>query len=142
MIKISADTRDLDTIIKSLRRKSQDFSPATAEIAGIMLDAVEENFDKEGRPVAWQPLAPSTIKQRTKEGTWPGKKLQRSGDLASSVQPDHDKTSASVSTNKVHGPTQHFGRGPIPARPFMNLAYSDTLEVEEVLRVFLDNLRK
>ena len=53
-------------------------------IAGIMLDSVEENFEKEGRPDKWTSLAKPTIKQRIKKGYWPGRILQVRGELAAS----------------------------------------------------------
>lgn len=140
MIRIKANTKQIDDLIKRINRKQRDFTPVTRKLAGIMLDAVEENFEQEGRPVAWQPLSEERKEQRRRKGTWPGKILQDTGQMAAAVQPDYDNKSATVSNNKVYAPTQHFGRGGIPARPFMHLAFQDTLEMEDVLRVFLDNL--
>lgn len=48
-------------------------------IADIMQDSVEENFEKEGRPEKWEKLKPSTIKQRSKKGYWQGRILQMRG---------------------------------------------------------------
>jgi phage virion morphogenesis protein len=76
--------------------------------AGIMADSVEENFEGQGRP-KWRSLAASTVRQRSKEGSWPGKILQRSGSLAQSVTRHSDATSATVGTNKNYAAIQHFG---------------------------------
>ena len=110
------------------------------QIAGIMADAVEENFEKEGRPERWPPLARSTIKQREKQGHWPGKILQRTGSLASSVSSESDTHSASVGTNKPYAAIQQFGglagrnkSSRIPARPFLALDEDDLKEIIEVL---------
>ncbi|MCH7519565.1 MAG: tyrosine-type recombinase/integrase [Candidatus Dadabacteria bacterium] len=47
MIKIKAVTDEIDKLANRVLKKSRDFSPATKEIAGIMLDAVEQNFEDE-----------------------------------------------------------------------------------------------
>lgn len=117
-----------------------DRRPIMRKIAGIMHDAVEQNFEEEGRP-KWDELRPSTIKRREKEGKGSGKILQRSGKLASSVEQHADNDEAAVGTNKVYATTQHFGAkkgqfgktkrgapipwGDIPARPFMMLGDGD-----------------
>jgi len=97
-------------------------------IVGIMLDSVEENFEKEGRPDKWEKLAPSIIKQRTKKGYWPGRILQMRGELAASITSKYDKDSAIVGTNKVYAAIHQFGgdagRGrkvKIPARPYLKI---------------------
>lgn len=116
-------------------------------IAGVMHDAVKENFAQEGRP-KWSPLRPSTVKQRKKEGKWPGQILQRSsGGLASSIQPHATNDEAVAGTNKVYAKTQHFGAkkgqfgrtkrgapipwGDIPARPFLKLGDGDLKKIKE-----------
>jgi len=147
MIRIKSVTDEIDKLANRVLKKSKDFSPATKEIAGIMLDTVEQNFEEEGRPVKWSGLAESTKKQRAKKGTFPGKMLQVTGQLASSIQADHDKTTATVSTNQFHGPIHHFGgktgrdgKTIIPPRPILVLTKPDQDEIQEVLRVFLDNI--
>ncbi len=62
-------------------------SDVTRKLAGIMLDSVEENFEKEGRPKKWTPLSDSTIKKREKKGFFPRKILQREGLRAGSISP-------------------------------------------------------
>ena len=79
-----------------------------SDVAGIMLAAVEDNFDAQGRP-PWTQLAPSTIAARREAGYWPGKILQRSGDLVSSMTPFWDNESAGVGTNKVQARILNFG---------------------------------
>lgn len=94
-------------------------------IAGIMADAAEDQFEAEGKP-AWQPLAPATIKKRTRKGTWPGRILQVSGGLAASVTTATTRTSAAIGSNKVYAAIQHLGgpagrgrRVTIPARAYL-----------------------
>lgn len=86
----------------------QDATPLMRVITGIMLDEVEENFEQEGRP-EWLGLHPGTIAARKKAGHWPGKILQRTGQLAASIVGDHDATSSVVGTNKEYAAAHQFG---------------------------------
>ncbi|MGQ0794537.1 MAG: phage virion morphogenesis protein [Deltaproteobacteria bacterium] len=108
MIKIKVDTTGISSLIKRFNSKSQDYTPATRQIAGRLEDAVEENFKQQGRP-KWQPLAPSTLRQRQREGKADGKILQRTGQLAASISSEHDKTSATVGTNNEYAAAHQFG---------------------------------
>jgi phage virion morphogenesis protein len=97
--------------IRALRRAAAEMGntrPLMRSVAGIMLRAVEDNFEQEGRP-KWKDLLPSTKLGRYKEGTWPGKILQRSGSLAASIQQAFDSNSAIVGTNKAYGAIHQFG---------------------------------
>ena len=84
MIEILIDSAKLVAALRRLIASGRDLTPAMRRAAGIMHDAVEENFEQEGRP-KWKSLAASTIKQRSKDGSWPGKVLQRRGNLARSI---------------------------------------------------------
>lgn len=114
MIDIQIDDRQYEAAMARVRALMQDASPVTALIAGLMADAVEENFAQQGRP-QWLGLNPKTLKRRREEaGT--GKILQRSGRLASSVTPAHDATTARVGTNVVYAAIHQFG-GTIQRHP-------------------------
>lgn len=146
MFRISLNTKEIDGLAVRLARRSTDFREAMTEIAGIMLDAVEENFEKEGRPATWTPLADETVEDRRKKGYGPEHPiLQRTGTLATSVQADSDDRSAVVHTNLRYAAIQHFGgkagRGKkvtILPRPFLVLAPQDEDEIANVLRKLLD----
>ena len=143
MIKIKVDDKEIRQLLTRLQGRLKDMSPVMRKIAGIMHDAVEENFEKEGRP-KWTPLSPATIKQRKREGKWPGKILQRSGQLAASISEKYDSHSARVGTNKKYAAIQHFGgkagRGhkvTIPERPFLKLDGEDYLTIKTVIMEYL-----
>lgn len=144
MIEIKVEDKELQKLLKKLAEKSQNLRPLMKNIAGIMQDSVEENFEKEGRPAKWTPLAESTIKQRKKKGYWPGRILQRRGELAASITSKYDENSAVVGTNKVYAAIHQFGgdagRGKkvkIPARPFLMLGEKENAEIiQEVQKFF------
>lgn len=90
-----------------LNRSIDDAAPVMGVIAGIMHDEVEENFAQEGRP-KWLGLKPP--------GRPGGKILQRSGQLAASIEPGYDSKSAWVGTNKVYARIQQLGGRTSPHR--------------------------
>lgn len=98
-------------LLRALRQAAGEMGnarPLMRSVAGIMFRAVEDNFEQEGRP-KWKDLQPGTKLARYKQGTWPGKILQRSGGLASSIVQQFDQREAVVGTNKVYGAIQNFG---------------------------------
>ncbi len=149
MIDIEIQDHELRQALRELSGRLKNMSPLMRNIAGIMLDAVEENFEREGRP-RWRPLAKSTIRQRTRQGKWPGKILQKSqGGLASSVSQKYDESTARVGTNKVYAAIHHFGgragRGhaaDIPARPFMKLTSRDIGTIKQKVLDYLFRINK
>jgi len=98
-------------LLAALRRAAAEMGnsrPLMRSVAGIMFRAVEDNFEQEGRP-KWRDLKPSTKLSRYKQGTWPGKILQRSGQLASSIVQFYDATTSVVGSNKVYARIQNNG---------------------------------
>ena len=146
MFRVAVNTKEIDGLAVRLARRSSDLSEAMTEIAGIMLDAVEENFEKEGRPETWTPLADVTVEDRREKGFGPEHPiLQRTGTLAASVQAESGRNEATVSTNLRYAAIQHLGgeagRGKsvtIPPRPFLVLAPEDEDEIADVLRRLID----
>jgi phage virion morphogenesis protein len=141
MFQVAVNTKGIDGLALRLARRPSDMSEAMTEIAGIMRDAVVENFDKEGRPETWTPLAEATVKDRREQGFGPEHPiLKRTGTLLDSVQESSDDREAVVSTNLRYAALQHFGgeagRGKkvkIPPRPFLVLTPEDEDEIVDVL---------
>lgn len=78
-------------------------------LAEDMMSAVENNFAAEGRPAKWPKLHPGTIEDRQKKGYWPGKILQRTGQLLASIHPEYNASEAIVGTNKIYAAIHQFG---------------------------------
>src|SRR5574344_1794831 len=136
-IEIRIDNKAVEEALLKVASKCEDLRPLMKNIAGIMADAVEENFEQEGRPDKWQELAESTIKHRKKTKHWPGRILQVEGQLATSITTQHDSESAVIGSNlayaAIHQLGGNTGRGLktlIPARPYLGLT-SD--EYEEII---------
>lgn len=146
MIRIELDDAELLTRLEALAERIEDNRPLMREIAGILLDSVEENFEHEGRP-PWPDLAPATIAERERKGYWPGRILQRrggGGGLAGSIQTDAGLDYAMVGTNKryaaIHQLGGKAGRGrkvEIPARPFLGVTEEDMHAIYEAIDEWL-----
>ncbi len=143
MIHIRIESGKMTAALRRLTASARDRTPAMRKAAGIMHSAVEDNFEEEGRP-KWKSLAAATVRQRTKERSWPGKILQRSGNLARSITRHYDADSAVVGTNEVYAAIHNFGgkagRGrkvEIPAREFLHLEPEDEEDIERSFARFL-----
>ncbi|GJQ23582.1 phage virion morphogenesis protein [Candidatus Brocadia sapporoensis] len=166
MIEIKVEDGEVRGLLNRLSGRMQNLSPVMRAISGIMHDAVEENFEREGRP-KWKKLAKSTEEQRAKKGKWPGKILQLSqGGLAAANTQGYNNHSAWVSNNKEYAAAQQFGTRPfiirpknkpylrfqigdkwvtkkeihhpgIPARPFMKLTPGDLEKIKQKIGSYL-----
>ena len=144
-IEIRIDNKAVEEALLKVASKCEDLRPLMKNIAGIMADAVEENFEQEGRPDKWQELAESTIKHRKKTKHWPGKLLQVEGQLATSITTQYDNESAIIGSNleyaAIHQLGGNTGKGKkvtIPARPYLVLANGDLSEILLLLFKYLD----
>lgn len=154
-MKLDIDISDefLDWLDK-LATRCQHREPLMNKVAGIMLDAVDENFVQGGRP-AWKPLTSRD-----------GKPLMKSGRLHGSIEPFADNDQAVVGTNVVYarihqegGKTRphiirprhkkalrfngRFARqvnhpgSDIPARPFLSLTDDDNDAIRQAVIDYL-----
>lgn len=98
-------------IIELLNKRLTGNRNLMLSIAETMRVSVFKNFQTEGSRIGskWQRLSPATIKQRQKKGYWPGKILQRTGQLKNSIISQADDTTAAVSTNLVYAAIHQYG---------------------------------
>jgi len=108
IIKITVDDAQVQANLLALSRRGANLRSLMKTIAADLHHDVEEEFRLEGRP-PWQRLAASTIAQRTRKGSWPGKILQRSGRLLASISERSDENSATVGSNSDYAAIHQFG---------------------------------
>lgn len=108
MIEARLEYRAVMKALRGAAAAMADSRPLMRSVAGIMLRAVEDNFEQEGRP-KWRDLTPATKLSRAKEGKWPGKILQRSGRLAASIVRASTANQAVVGTNVIYAAIHNFG---------------------------------
>jgi len=137
-IEIKIDNKAVEEALLKVASKCEDMKPLMKNIAGIMADAVEENFEQEGRLDKWQELAESTIKKRKKTKHWPGRILQVEGQLATSITTQYDNESAVIGSNlayaAIHQLAGQAGKGKkvsLPARPYLKLSENDQNQILE-----------
>lgn len=95
--------------LKRLEARLDDLSPVFREIAGILFDVTQENFRLGGQP-SWLPLAPATIRARTKDRSWPGRILiGRLGILIASVHQFSTNDAAIISAATPYAEIQQLG---------------------------------
>ena len=143
-IEIRIDNKAVEEALLKVASKCEDMKPLMKNIAGIMADAVEENFEQEGRSEKWQELTESTIKHRKKTRHWPGRILQVEGQLATSITSQYDNESAVIGSNleyaAIHQLGGNAGKGKkieIPARTYMKLLEQDSKKIIEKFAKYL-----
>lgn len=126
-----------------------------ATVAEQTLERFEQERDPEGRP--WRPLHADTVlrklggsrraykkrgglKKAARRKLGAMKILQDSswqGGLISTIHHQVRKDEVIIGTGKVYGATHQFGRGAIPARPFLGLSTENEAEVEAVVEEWM-----
>lgn len=143
-IEIRIENEELQRYLDQLAEKASDLRPLMKNIAGILENSVETNFEQQGRP-KWEGLKKPTIEYRTKHDYWPGKILQMRGELAASITSDYDENSAVVGTNKIYAAIHHFGgkagrnkQVDIPERPYLMVGDEENVEILKEIKKYLD----
>jgi len=113
----------------------------------VLVASITKNFQAQGRPEKWKPLAASTIEQRRKgRGKGGPQILIDSGRLRNSIAYKLVSGGVTVGTNVVYARRQHFGYpmggvGPVtpgrghshtPARPFMIMQPEDVTTIDKI----------
>ncbi len=143
-IEIRLDNKAVQDALLKVAAKAETLRPLMKNIAGIMVDATEENFSQQGRPDKWQELAESTIKKRKKAGHWPGQILQVEGRLATSITTQYDNESAIIGSNLDYAAIHQLGGQAgknksvsISARPYLLLTDDDLGEILTAIELYL-----
>jgi len=108
MLRVELINDGISKALSGVAGKIKQARPLMIQIAGVMGDSVESNFAAQGRP-KWKQLSKARIEQRQQKGSWPGKILQDTGRLASSVQQKATDTEAIVGTNVIYAAIHQFG---------------------------------
>jgi len=97
----------------------------------LVAGAIERNFDEEGRPLRWPPLAPATLRRKP-AGL---RILQRTGRLRRSIQTGLEGNVVIASTDLPYAAAHQFGfpRRRLPARPFLILTEIDKQEIAQTI---------
>lgn len=144
LIRIEISDTGISESLNKLVARSHDLVPLNRAIANKLVEFVNANFEEEGRPVKWAPLAKATLDKKSAMGITTGKILQQDGLLRQRLTPDYAFDYASAGTRTPYAALQNFGgkagRGKkviVPAREFMVLAPEDVDELIEMVDKYL-----
>lgn len=119
---LTGDFDALKALREDLARVGADgVALAVKGMAAEAVDLVADGFRSSTAPsgAAWRPLARARSRNRRRGDR--GKPLVDTGRLRASVtaRPVVTRDSFTIGTNVIYAATHQYGRGPIPARPFL-----------------------
>jgi len=149
-VRLTIDARSLKEHMQAAAKATRNLRPAMRDIGEHMLRSVQRNFDAEGRPVRWQPLAASTLMRKVGGKRRSTKKrgglrsaaarrlrgnkiLTATGRLRRSISYRASARQVLIGTNVIYAATHQFGRGRIPARPFLLVQDEDKQKARSIL---------
>jgi len=140
---VNFDLRELDGLAKLLEKaklSSSDRMQLLRNIGAEVEAQTQERFDEQKSPEGktWQDLAEKTKKYYARK--FPGMRrslLVGEGGLRDSIESQVDDWSVLVGATKVYAATHQFGRGKIPARPYLGISTSNAEEIMAIAQQFL-----
>lgn len=133
--------------LRDLRGRIGDVSRPLRAFGRVMARSIVENFERQGRPRAWQKLATATLRQRRRQGG-PSLILQDKGLLRGGIRHAVDRNTLRIGVAgpaAVYARIQQFGgmagRGrqvEIPARPYLLFQREDLVEAEALIRQYVE----
>lgn len=145
MLHISLDSSDFEQGMARLLQNIENRRPITAGIAAELLSMSEDNFDSE----SWGGQKWKQSRRAEKEN---GKTLQKSGQLAASLNTQSGNDFARIGTNKVYAAIHHIGgqagrrhKVNLPARPYLPIDGSGSLQTngdKQILDIVKDALAR
>ena len=106
----------------------------------VQKQTIRERFNKEQSPEGqkWKPLSPATIRRRKKHHKKGSMKiLQDTGELRHSIAYEAGNNSVRIGSKLKYARTHQFGRGNIPARPFLGVTESEKQYITSMFRQYL-----
>ncbi len=122
---------ELVELIKHLR----DPAPALREIGEHLDLSHRMRWDHQQSPDGspWEPLSLATVVRKAKKGLASDILVGR-GDLRNLLRYTVTKKGLQFGTDRVYGATHQFGRGPIPARPWLGMSDSDRSAIVGIIQ--------
>ena len=158
-VKIEFRKKKLKQAFQNAEKRCRNMRPAWKSIGEGLVVSFQKNFDAEGRPQKWEPLAESTVQRKLRKfkGTFTqsgrlsakGKRIKKgnkiltdSSRLRNSITYQEMQNGVKVGTNVIYAATHQFGRDAIPARPFLVILDEDeTMMVDEMEEHILEELK-
>ena len=140
--RIDVDDRAARRALRDLLRRGEDLSPVLRSVGELLVNASRARFDAQRSPegAAWEPLKPRTLARKKRNRD---KILTERGQLRGTLAVGRvDADSVVVGSPEKYAATPQFGRGAIPARPFLGVSDADARGIrEEILDFLADSFR-
>ena len=143
-MKIFVQVKELHSLAERLHIKIEqlkDMHSFWSSVGEYMVKrTIKGCFDREQAPdgTKWKPLSPARVRQRMKRHKSGSMRiLQDTGELRRSVRYKSSETSAVIGSKLKYAATHQFGRGNIPARPFLGFTREDKQHVLSMLAIYL-----
>ena len=133
---IEIDDRQAARALAELRRRGEGMEPALRSIGELLLNSARARFDSQTSPDGepWTPLKPRTLARKKRNRD---KILTEEGRLRGTLAYQVGDGWVEVGSPLVYGTTHQFGRGAIPARPYLGLSSEDAADVREEILDFI-----
>ncbi|MFP4131809.1 MAG: phage virion morphogenesis protein [Thiohalospira sp.] len=137
-ITVAVDDRALRRALARLQDAGGDPDRAWRDIGEHLLETTRERFRTETSPGgdSWAPLSERYRRRKQRNAD---KILTARGTLSGTLTYQVGDGELRVGSNRVYAATHQFGRGPIPARPFLGLSDDDR---DYVLEALTDHLNR
>lgn len=133
---ITLNDAGIQAELKQLAAKLNDLTPFFRDVGETLLNATRERFRRQTAPdgTPWAALSPAYAARKKRNKN---KILTLWGHLRGTLVKQADKDSLRIGTPLVYGATHQFGRGAIPARPFLGLSADDRQALLDALNDYL-----
>ena len=118
-----------------------DLTPLMDAIGLLLENSTRERFETKRDPegISWAQLKPQTIeRKRNKNGSIRGGILVDYGDLRKSITYFANTQSVTVGSDRQYSQYHQTGTEHMPARRFLGLTEEDVKEIDEFIRIFLE----
>lgn len=124
--------------LDNFRTTATNMRPVYEEFGAYMLRSIDRNFEAEGRPNRWKPLAESTIRERIRLGFGRGPILQRTGTLRRGFSTQAGQTRLKILNGvpyyRFHQQDRNRNRGRLPRRAMVVLLDQDKAQFTKTFR--------
>ena len=135
-LEIHINDRQLQGGLRALQARLSDLRPVFQDLGEALLNSTRERFTTQRAPDGspWAALSPTYQARKSPNAHLI---LTLNGYLRGTLNVQASKDTLRIGTPLIYGATHQFGRGPIPARPFLGLSDDDLTMIQEAMQEWL-----
>lgn len=139
MVKYSIEVKNAQQVIANLHNVESRMGDLTKPLKKgglVMLRSVNLNFDRSGRPITWNPLKISTLRQKLRQG-YSSKPLIRTGKMRRSISQQVDSNILKIGTAIPYAQHHHFGTRFMAKRRFLMFQEKDVENINTLVLSYI-----